>query len=129
MDKRASSLCNRRVLIVEDEYLLADDLRLRLGDAHAIVIGPVANVAAAIELIQSEDHVDGAIIDVNLAGEKSFPVADLLLERRVPFVFTTGYDSSEIPVRFGSVVRCEKPMSLGKVMQTLEKLLSSAWVG
>lgn len=112
-----------RVLVVEDEYMLADELRMELDDAEAIVLGPVGTIEDALELIDSEDRIDGAVLDVNLHGEMAFPIADLLRERSVPFVFTTGYDESVIPVRFGEVVRCEKPVNIAKITKAIGRAI------
>jgi CheY-like chemotaxis protein len=81
-----------RVLLVEDEFLIAEDLASVLSAAGATVVGPAYTVAGALSLIESGDALDGAVLDVNLKGEAVFPVADALLSRSIPFVFTTGYD-------------------------------------
>src|SRR5262245_13179074 len=94
------------ILVVEDEYLLADALRIELNAAEANVLGPVGTVKAALSLIRSGQRLDGAILDINLGGQMAFAVADLLIECSVPFVFTTGYDQSAIPERFATIVRC-----------------------
>lgn len=108
-----------RILIVEDEYILADELQTELGDADAIVLGPVGNLEEALDLIRSEIRIDGAILHVNLRGQAAFPAADLLTERGVPFVFTTGYDQSAIPSRFEHICRCEKPVNLERVKNAI----------
>jgi DNA-binding response OmpR family regulator len=113
------SLQGCRILAVEDEYMLADDLRAELENAGAIVIGPAATVQSAMALVRDEARIDGAILDVNLGGEMVYPVADLLMERGVPIAFTTGYDASAIPARFRDIPRCEKPISMAKVVQGL----------
>lgn len=79
-----------RVLIVEDEFLIAmllEDLLTELGH-HAV--GPAIRVDAAMELARNSD-IDFAVLDINVAGKQSFPVADILREREVPFVFASGY--------------------------------------
>lgn len=113
------SLRNCRILVVEDEYLLADELQNDLESAGAIVIGPAAHLAGATALIEAHQHLDGAILDANLAGEMVFSAADLLMERGVPIVFTTGYDVSGIPTRFESVPLCEKPINLNKILEAM----------
>lgn len=112
-----------RILIVEDEYMLADELRMELEEAGAIVLGPVPSIDEAADLIRSEEHIDGGILDVNLDGEKVFPVADLLTDRNVPFVFTTGYDRSALPKRFVQVVRCEKPVNMKDVARAIGRVV------
>ena len=96
----AASLHGRRILVVEDEYLLADDLRQTLESLGIEVVGPVATVAQALELLESEQAPDGAMLDVNLQGDAVFPVLDLLRERAVPFVLTTGYDGWALPAAY-----------------------------
>ena len=112
-----------RVLVGEDEYMLADELEMQLVDAGAIVLGPIGTIEEAVDLIRSERKIDGAILDVNLAGEMIFPVADLLIERGVPFVFTTGYDASIIPSHLKHVVRCEKPINIVRITQAIGRLI------
>lgn len=115
----------RRILIVEDEYLLANDLEMELLEAGAIVLGPFGTLETAIEFVRTQPQIDGAILDVNLRGEMIFPVADLLNERGVPFVLTTGYDASVIPPRFEHSVRCEKPISMTRIVQAVERLIQA----
>ena len=88
-----------------------------------MVIGPAATLADALDLIRAEEQIDGAILDVNLRGEMAYPAADLLIERGVPFVFTTGYDSSAVPARFADVVRCEKPISIRRVTEAIGRAI------
>lgn len=114
-----------RILVVEDEYMLAADLEMELLDAGAIVLGPFGTLETAIEFISTEQEVDGAILDVNLRGEMIFPVADLLIGRGVPVVLTTGYDASIIPSRFEDCARCEKPISMAKVARAMGGLIRS----
>lgn len=121
MADRTLSKCH--VLVVEDEYFLADELQTELEDAGAIVIGPVSDLANAVSLIQTGERIDGAILDANLGGENVFPAADLLVERGVPIVFTTGYDAESMPSRFRQMARCEKPVSLRKVIEAICRAL------
>jgi CheY-like chemotaxis protein len=108
----------KRVLIVEDEYFLADETRRKLAGAGAVVIGPVADVRSALDLIEVEE-IDAAILDVHLGDEFVFPVAEELERRAIPFVFATGYDPSIIPAKFTGFVLCEKPTELGKIAKAL----------
>ena len=114
-----SLLKDRRVLVVEDEYMMADDLRRDLDRLGAYVVGPVARVSDALRLLASENTLDGAILDVNLGGEKVFPVADALRERNIRFVFSTGYDDWALPEAYRDVPRCEKPIDLPRVARAL----------
>ncbi len=114
-----------RILVVEDEYVLADELRAELGEVGAIVLGPAGTLAQALDLIRSGEQIDGAVLDVNLRGERVFPAADLLVERGVPFVFTTGYDESVIPARFAHVIRCRKPVDISSIIQAIGRAVHS----
>lgn len=112
-----------RVLVVEDEYMLAEDLAAELDEVGAVVLGPVGTLEAAIALIDAEPRIDGAILDVNLRGEMVFPAADILLERGVPFVFTTGYDPSTFPSRFEHIAKCEKPINITSMTQAIGRAI------
>ncbi|EMD83275.1 putative response regulator receiver (CheY-like protein) [Pacificimonas flava] len=99
--------------------MLAAELQSELSDAGAVTLGPVGTVEDTLDLIQSEQRIDGAILDVNLRGKSIFPAADLLAERAVPFVFATGYDEGAIPSRFADRPRCEKPIDMAKIKQAI----------
>jgi CheY-like chemotaxis protein len=122
-DAREPSLRACRVLVVEDEYMLAEELRTELENAEAVVIGPVAHLDEAIRLIRSEARIDGAVLDVNLGGDSAYPAADLLVARGVPMVFTTGYDPTAIPPRFAKIARCEKPVDIAKVARAISSAI------
>ena len=117
-----------RILVVEDEYLLADDLRDALTEAGAQVLGPVPSVGDAQALIAREAEIDAAVLDINLRGEMVFPVADVLSERGVPFAFATGYDEWALPERFAGAPRVEKPLKGALVMALLGPMLEGAGV-
>ena len=107
-----ASLKGRRVLVVEDEYMLAEDLREGLESQGAEVMGPVATVADALELLRSGPAPDLAILDINLGGEMAYPVADALRARDIPFIFATGYNAQAIPKAYADVPRAEKPVEI-----------------
>jgi len=86
----AGALQGLRVLIVEDEPMMASFLEDALTDLGCEVIGPALNMKDALRLAR-EATIDGAGLDINVAGEKVYPVADILAERGLPFVFMTGY--------------------------------------
>lgn len=108
----ASPFNGRRVLVVEDDYLLALDMRRTLEAAGATVVGPVPNPQAALDLLARDVAIDFSVLDLNLGGERGYPVADALTERGVPFALTTGYDISSIPPRYAAAPCCQKPVSL-----------------
>lgn len=107
------------ILVLEDEYLLAQELCDALIDRGAVVLGPAASVAKGLALIQKADRLNGAILDIHLRGEPNFSLADDLLARNVPFVFSTGYDASMIPHRFTHVARCDKAVRMSHVVDAL----------
>ena len=115
-------LAGRRVLVVEDEYFLADELDHALRASGATVAGPVSTVEAALALLADFVLPDLATVDVNLGGEMAYPVADALVAHGVPFLFTTGYDQASLPHRYASAPRMEKPFDTRKVLQELGRL-------
>jgi DNA-binding response OmpR family regulator len=78
------TLSGQCILIVEDEYLMSDDLRQELERHGATVLGPAGAVDRALYLAASASRIDGAVLDINLNGEMVFPVLDALLQRDVP---------------------------------------------
>lgn len=114
----ATTLSGRRVLVVEDEYYLADDLARALRARGADVVGPVPSLERALAAASSES-IDFAVLDLNLKGDHGFPVADALAERNVPFVFATGYDDTVIPDRHRDVKRWEKPFDMDALLADL----------
>lgn len=114
-------LARCRILVVEDEYLLADELSIELSELGAIILGPASNVQAALSLLSDGGALDGAVLDINLGGEPAFPVADRLIAQGVPIIFTTGYDAEAMPERFRNVPRCEKPFSITRMTAAMVK--------
>jgi CheY-like chemotaxis protein len=117
------SLSGRRVLIVEDEYFVADDLGRALTQLGAEVLGPVATREEALELLSAGERIDLAVLDINLQGESVFPVADTLLEQGVPFLFATGYNQAAIPAQYQQVLRWEKPFAPEALAQALSIIM------
>ena len=115
-------LNGRRILVVEDEYFLAEDLREELSDCGAQVLGPVANVKDAIAFIRT-GGIDAAVLDINLQGELVFSTADELRAQGIPFAFATGYDRSSVPQRFADVPRLEKPLKARQLAELLQPLV------
>src|SRR3712207_6585498 len=114
-----SALRGRRILVIEDEYMAAEDLRRDLEKAGGVVVGPVPSIADARKVLAQDEAIDGAILDVNLRGERAYPVADALRERGVPFVLATGYDQWALPEAYKDVHRCDKPIDLRHLARAL----------
>jgi DNA-binding NtrC family response regulator len=110
-------LAGRRVLIVEDDFSIADAVAglFRLWGAQ--VIGPVASVKDALTHIAAGEHIDGAVLDVNLNGKNVYPVADLLHSRGVRIVFMSGYDS--VDARYAHIPCLQKPMNFARLVEAL----------
>ena len=117
--RTVSSFRGRCILVVEDEYLLAEDLREELEQQGAEVLGPVSNVADAMELLRQGPAPDMAILDINLGGETVYPVADTLRAQGIPFIFATGYEPWSIPDAYKNVPRVEKPVEVRQVTSKL----------
>lgn len=108
----------RRILVAEDEYVIAESMRRELEKAGASIVGPVASVDAALSLIETE-QIDGALLDVCLRDQKIFPVAEALAARGIPFLSATGYDAADLPEKWRTAPRCEKLVDLATAAQTL----------
>ncbi|MBD8554176.1 response regulator [Rhizobium sp. CFBP 8762] len=118
MDDALLLLKGRRILVVEDEYFIADEARRLLEQCGAEVVGPAPTVRRGMELLE-EGGLDAAILDVNIDGEMVFPIADRLDEMGIPFVFATGYESSQLPKKYAGFVLCEKPSELAVIARAL----------
>ena len=101
-------------MIVEDEVLVAMNLEDLLLEMGHLVIGPAVRIDEAL-LLAEETDLDFAILDVNLAGEPSFPVADILRRRGVPFVFATGYGQGGVDARFNGQPTLSKPYAFAEL--------------
>jgi CheY-like chemotaxis protein len=112
-------LAGRRVLVVEDEYVIASELARALRNAGAVVVGPVPTVHAALAAIDAEAALDVAVLDLNLRGEPSYEVADALDRLGVRYVFTTGYSRSSLPLRYRDRVMCEKPIDVDVLLTVI----------
>jgi DNA-binding NtrC family response regulator len=114
-----------RVLIVEDEYFIANDLARALQFRGAEIIGPVSQLHDAQQQV-AEDGFDVAVIDINLGGELAYVIADELQIQQIPFVFATGYEVETIPSRFGQVGRWVKPFELDAIINDIGRLCEIA---
>lgn len=118
-------LAGKRVLVVEDEWLVAMMIEDVLADAGCIVVGPFARVPDALAAAQTV-AVDVALLDVNIAGEQVFPVAHALEARGVPFLFLTGYGEKVLPQGHPEWDACAKPFRPGQLIEHLARTLKVA---
>jgi two-component SAPR family response regulator len=111
-----------RVLVLEDQVLIAMEIERMLGRLGCTVLGPVPAVARALELLE-RDRVDFAILDVNLGRERSTPVAEALRARGVPFALSTGYDGRQLPDEaFRNAQHLGKPIDFHRLAETIRRL-------
>lgn len=118
-------LAGRRVLVVEDEVAISLLLEDMLIDAGCTVIGPAGRIAAALAHVEA-DKPDVAILDVNVAGQPIYPVVSALVERDVPFVFSTGYGVAGIDEAYRDRPVLQKPFSQSDLLRSLRRALEPA---
>src|SRR5262245_54951695 len=116
-------LAGRKILIVEDEAPIALNLAAAVAQAGGIVIGPTASVAASFALM-AENKLDGALLDIRLRGETSFPLADVLAVLDIPFVFVSGLSSALMPYTHRDRPLFDKPYDAHDVIATLARLVN-----
>jgi two-component system, response regulator PdtaR len=125
--RNADLLSGVRVLIVEDEALLALEIQELLQSAGSTVIGTFSDLARAGQAAQRE-AIDVAVLDTNLNGEMVYPLADDLVVRGIPFVFVTGYGTSNLPERFRSMPQVAKPFDPASLTGELQRMMSQGAV-
>lgn len=112
-----------KVLVVEDEFLVATLIEDMLESAGCIVCGPVPRLAEAVEAANRE-ACDMAVLDINLAGERIFPVAEILIRRNLPFIFVTGYGANTLPSEYAACPRLHKPFKRADLLAALSSLVA-----
>ena len=108
---KTGPLKGRRVLVVEDQYLLATDVCELLVEAGAEVLGPVPDSYSACRLID-EERPDNAVVDIDLGEGPTYEVASRLAERRVPFLFATGYGAKILKPPHSGTPTLQKPFQI-----------------
>jgi DNA-binding response OmpR family regulator len=106
-------------MIVEDEALVAMALREALDELGFSVIGPYNRIPEAMIALRN-NHIDAAVLDVNLGGELIYPLADVLTAGHVPFIFITGYGADEIEHRYANVPVLQKPIEPGALQAAFQ---------
>ena len=114
-------MAGTRVLVVEDESLLAETLCDLLQDAGCEPVGPAATVAAALRLIEL-GGIDVALLDIRLRQETSFPIAHVLRQRGIPWLFLTSYAQHQLPDDLSDALVVEKPFSPSALVETVLRL-------
>lgn len=121
---KANELDGVCILIVEDNYMVASNLADALGSAGARIVGVVGNLEDAMAFADSRHGEIGiALLDVNLAGVMSYPVADILVRHDVPFIFMTGYDNASMDAAYRDFPVCMKPFGFQTVVSTIRRVL------
>lgn len=119
--EQADGVRERRILLVEDNFLLARMLRRVLDEGGFEVVGPVASVSEAVELAH-DGTLEGAVLDVNVKGGHTGPVAEMLLLRHCPLVFVTGYASPRVlPEALQRQPRLHKPIEPEVLIRTVRE--------
>jgi DNA-binding response OmpR family regulator len=111
-----------RILLAEDEHMIAKSLARMLQFWGATIVGPAPTLAKALAFAESRDRIDAAIIDINLRGEMAFPLADALLARGTLLIFTTGYEPVALPEGYRRIPVLEKPYHPRELASLLEPL-------
>lgn len=119
----AGRLSGRRILVVEDEYFIATDIKKALVAEDAIVVGPVGQLDRALALM-SRQPVDAAVLDVNLVKATTYAIADCLRASDTPWVFVTGYDGWSMPPEYRDTPRLAKPFTMRTVIDTVVDLVA-----
>ena len=117
------SLAGVRVLVVEDEMMVAMLLEDMLSDIGCTPLGPAKTVKSALKLIEDVGF-DVALLDVNLNGEETYPIANTLAARAVPFVFASGYSAGGLRAKFRSIPFLQKPFQQQELERALAAVLS-----
>ncbi|HUL04843.1 MAG TPA: response regulator [Candidatus Acidoferrum sp.] len=120
----AQRLGNVRILVVEDEPIVALDLADFLASNGAVVLGPASSVAAARQIVAGSD-IDCAVLDVNLGRESAAPLVRELSELKIPFVFMTGYDEKDMSPLWRNHPMLRKPMDPAELIDALTDICPS----
>lgn len=118
----AQLLAGRRILIVEDQFIAALEMKDLVQERGGTVIGPTARLDQALKLVRSE-RLDAGILDFALNSGTSETLADELIGQEVPVIFVTGYAAASLPDRFGSTPRLDKPVTRLALERALRSVL------
>jgi CheY-like chemotaxis protein len=116
-------LAGRRVLIVEDEAMISALIEMILGEAGCSIVGPVATLQLALELIEREPF-DAALLDVHVNGHDIYPLADVLSARGIPFVLVSGFARKQLPPRYRHCPYIAKPFTPDTILTVLGQAIA-----
>ena len=123
MAQSARALSGLRILVVEDNFLAAEVVRDTLERGGCTVVGPVGHLAEGVRLAERET-LDGAVLDINLNGDRCFPIAEALRGRHVPFIFLSGYDeSAPVPEELKATRWLAKPVAEDQLLAAVGDLV------
>jgi CheY-like chemotaxis protein len=122
---RYEGLEGRRVLVVEDETMIAMLVEDMLGDLGCAVVGPAHGLDAALALAEGGGAIDAALLDVNLAGQPVFPLADALRAKGVPLIFSTGYGETGLREVDAGAPVLQKPFKIADLARALEAAMKT----
>ena len=121
----SDEVAGRRILVVEDETIIAMVIEDVLQDLGCVVVGPVGKLDAALRLARDE-ALDAAVLDVTIRGGDVFPVAELLIARGVPFLLSSGYGDWALPKELQNLPRLTKPFTAQELEEQVRLLLAGA---
>jgi CheY-like chemotaxis protein len=116
-------LAGYRVLIVEDDHLVADIIVAMVEDAGGCVVGPFSTMIDALANLDYSRAIDAAVLDIGLGSEVSYPLANALKVTQIPFVFLTGRDKSELPDAHAQSSYLQKPFTAELLIQAIKGCL------
>jgi len=111
-----------RILIVEDNFLLAETVAEVLEGAGARIVGPFVTMVEALERLTELTAIDGALLDIGLDGLDSYPLAEALQTTGIPFMFLTGVERHDLPQQFARTPHMLKPFSDEKLIRRLVEI-------
>lgn len=124
MTAASAPLSGLRVLLVEDEAIVAMLIEEMLSDLGCVVVEVAGTVSRGLALAADKDlRIDGAVLDVNLGGEAVYPVAEALIAKGVPFIFSTGYSTAGVQARYADVPVLAKPYEMSALKRQLVRAL------
>lgn len=112
-----------RVIVVEDDSMICLLMEDMLSDLGCKVVGMACDLKRAAELARREESIDVAILDVNLAGQQVFPIADILSQRGIPFLFATGLGAGGLPPEWQGHCSVQKPMTVATLGNALGRAI------